>query len=112
MYTIAVSSHGVLSCPLSGSGLVLWLVGLVDLSDLWHEGIVWVWVGQKRADGQEHLGDGEGWRPLLFQDIETDGAVRVDVWMIDPGREVDLGWLEWVVRREMDVQEEHTSSVR
>jgi len=55
------SSHGVFSRPLSGSGLILWLVGLVDLGDLWNERVIWVGVGQQGADGQEHLGDGECW---------------------------------------------------
>jgi len=98
-----VCSHGVLSRPLSGGGLVLWLVSLVDLGDLWHQRIIWVGIGQQGADREEHLGDGEGWGPLLLEDIQTDGPVRVDVWMIDPGCEVDLGWLEWVVSWEMNV---------
>ena len=31
--------------------------------------------------------------------------------MIDSGSESALGWLEWVVSGEMDVEEEHTTSV-
>ena len=31
--------------------------------------------------------------------------------MVDPRGEVDLGWLEWVISREMDVQEEDTAGV-
>ena len=54
-------SHGVLSGPLSGSGLVLGLVRLVDVGDLWHQRIIWVGVGQQGTDGQEHLGDCQGW---------------------------------------------------
>ena len=32
--------------------------------------------------------------------------------MVDTGGEVDLGWLEWVVSWEMDVQEINTTGVR
>jgi len=104
-------SHGILSSPLSGSSLVFWLVSLVDLSDLWHQRIIWVWIGQQRTDGQEDLWDGQGWGPLFLEDIQADRTIGVDVWMIDPGCEVDLRWLERVVSWEMDVQEEHTTSV-
>lgn len=31
--------------------------------------------------------------------------------MVDSGGEVDLGWLEWVVGREVDGEEEDTSRV-
>ena len=31
--------------------------------------------------------------------------------MVDPRGEVDLWWLEWVIRWEMDVQEEDTASI-
>ena len=67
-----VCSHGILSRPLSGSGLVLWLVGLVDLGDLWHERIIWVWVREQGTNGKEYLGDGQCWRPLLLQDVEAN----------------------------------------
>jgi len=105
-------SHGILSSPFSGSSLVFRLVSLVDLSDLWHQRIIWVGVSQQGADGEENLGDGKGWGPLLLEDIEADRSVGVDVGVIDSCGEVDLWWLEWVVSWEMDVQEENTSGVR
>ena len=48
---------------------------------------------------------------MFLQDIKADGSVGVDVRMIDPGGEVDLGWLEWVVGWEVDVQEVDSSSI-
>ncbi len=56
-----VGSHGVLSAPFSGGGLVLWSVGLVDVGDLWDKWIIWVGITQQGADGEEDLGDGECW---------------------------------------------------
>jgi len=44
---------------------------------------------------------------LRPQDIQTNRAVRVYIWMIDFGGEGDLGRLERVVCRELDVQEEN-----
>ena len=48
---------------------------------------------------------------MVLQDIQADGTVRVDVWVVDSCGEVDLCWLEWVVRWEMDVQEIDSSGV-
>ena len=63
------SSHGILAGPFSGSGLVLGSVSLVNVSDLGNQRVVRVRVSQQRADREEHLGDGEGWGPLILQDI-------------------------------------------
>ena len=104
-------SHGVLPSPLLGGRVVLGSVSLEDLSNLRHERIIRVGVRQQGADGEENLGDSEGWRPLLLENIKADGAVRVDVRVVDSRGEVDLRRLEGVIRREMDVQEEDTTSV-
>jgi hypothetical protein len=34
--------------------------------------------------------DSEGGRPLVTKDVETDTAVGVDIWVIDPRCEVNL----------------------
>jgi len=49
--------------------------------------------------------------PLVSEDVETDTAIAVDVWVIDASGEVDLWWLEWVVCREMDGEEEDSARV-
>lgn len=49
--------------------------------------------------------------PLVSQDVKTDTAIRVDVGVVDTSGEVDLGWLEWVIGREVDCQEEDASRV-
>ena len=109
---LARCSHSVLSSPLLGGRLVLNSVSLEDLSDLRHERIIGVGVREQGADGEENLGDRESGRPLFLEDIEADGAVRVDVGVVDSRGEVDLGRLERVIRGEMDVQEEDTTGVR
>jgi len=82
------------------------------VGNLRHKGIIRVGVVEQGAQGDEDLGDGEGRRPLILEDVEADGAIGVDVGVVDPGGEVELGGLEGVIGGEMDVQEEHSSSVR
>ena len=80
--------------------------------DLRDQRVERVGVRQEGADGEEHLGNGEGGRPLVFQDVEADLSIAVDVHVVNFGRECDLRGLEGVVGRELDVQEEYALVVR
>ena len=84
-------------------------VVLVEVRDLRHERIIRVGIGQERADREQHLGDGEGGRPLVLEDVEADGAIRVDVSMVNFRCKGDLRGLEWIIRREDDVQKEYST---
>lgn len=53
-------------------------------------GLTWVTVCEQGADGQQHLGDGEGGAPVVLQDVQTDHALTVDVAVIDPRTKCDL----------------------
>jgi hypothetical protein len=46
--------------------------------------LTWVTVCEQRADGQQHLGDGEGGAPVVLQDVQTDHPLTVDVTVVDP----------------------------
>ena len=81
------------------------------MCDLGHQRVVGVGVGEHAADAEQHFGDGQGGRPLVTQDVEADGAVGVDVWVVDTGGEVDFGRLERVVSGEVDGQEEDAGRV-
>ena len=111
-FSFGSCSHSVLSSPFSGSGLVFYLVGLVDVGNLWNQRIIWVGIAQQGTDGEENLRDSECWRPLFLQDIKANGSIGVDIWVVDSCGEVDLGWFEWVVSWEVDVQEVNTSGIR
>lgn len=104
-------SDGKLLCPLLGGCFVLGTVCLVNVCYFRHERVVWVCVGQKRADGKEDLGDGQSRGPLFLQYVETDVTVGVDVWVVDFGFKLDLRRLERVVCWEVDGEEEHASGV-
>lgn len=42
-----------------------------------------VWVCEQRAHRQQHLADSQGGAPLVFQDIQADLAIAVDVAVVD-----------------------------
>ena len=105
-------SHGILSRPLPGSRLVLSLVILVNLGDLWNQRVIRIRVIEQRAEREQDLRNGESRRPLLLQNIETNGPIRIDVGVVDSGGEVNLWRLEGIVRWEMNVQKEDSTRIR
>ena len=88
------------------------LVRLENSGDFWDQRIVWVWITEERADRQQDLADGESWGPLGPQDVQADGAVGVNVGVINSSSEGHFGRLERVVRWEVDGQEKHSSLIR
>ena len=90
---------------------MLFNVRFQKIGDLGHQWIVGVRVTEKRADRQQHLGDGECGRPLVLEDVEADGTVAVDVAVVNFSRKRDLGGLEGVLGREMNVEEEDAADV-
>ena len=57
------------------------------------------------------LRDGERRAPLVPQNVQADGAVAVNVGVVDAGGEVDLRRLGGVVCGEVDCEEEDTAGV-
>ena len=99
------------------------------MGDVRNKRIVRVGVGEHRADGQQHYSvfshimiasrgrlrtfrDGKRWRPLVPQNVQADRPVRIDIRVVDLGREADLGRLEGVVGREGNGKEEDAAGVR
>lgn len=71
--SIVVSRSRGISCrPVARRVVVAIAVSLVEGGDLGHERIIRVRVSQQRADRQKDLGDGQGGRPLIFQDVKAD----------------------------------------
>ena len=67
--------------------------------------------GNQRYRGA-YFGDCESRRPLGAKDVEADGAVAVDIGMVDPGREGEFGRLKGIVCREVNVEEKDSSFER
>ena len=86
---------------------------VVDIlrGDAADQGVTGVTVRQQRTNGEQDLGDGQGRAPLVLQDVQADHALAVHIAMVDPCPELDLGWLEGVICREVDVEEEHAALV-
>lgn len=101
-------SAGPFSCLL----IVRLLLVEILLRDTSNKRVVRVWIGEERAYGQQHFGHRQRRAPLLFQDIQTYLSVRVNIAMVDTRPKLNLGWLEWIVGREVNVQEKDTSSIR
>ena len=55
----------------------------VLLRDAADQRIARIAVGQQRADRQKDLGDGQRRRPVVLEDVEADGALAVDVAVVD-----------------------------
>ena len=120
--------HGVFLGPLLGQLVVLvpadgkhvrnktlasrhLLVRLENSGDLWDQRIVRVWITEQRADREKDLADGESGGPLGPQDVQADGAVGVNVGVINSSSEGHFGRLEGVVGWEVNGQEEYPALV-
>ena len=108
---MGTSSHSVLAGPFTGGGLVLALISLILVSNVGDKRIIWVGVAEEGADGQQNFRNGESRTPLVLQDVQADATVRVDIGVVNTGREVTLWGLERVVGGEVDVQEVDSARV-
>jgi hypothetical protein len=106
-----LESLGIFLGPFLGSGIEFGSVALEKLGDLGDKGVVRVCVSKEGRDRQQDLRDCEGGRPLILEDVETNGAVGVDVGVVDLGDEVAFGRPEGVVGGEVDIEEENASRV-
>ena len=104
-------SHSVLTSPFASVRIVLFLVGLVEMSNLGYKWIVWICIRHHWADGKENLWDSQSRWPLIFQNVKTDTSIRVDIAVINSCRKCHFRWLEWIVSWEANVEEKDSSCV-
>jgi len=103
--------HCVFGSPFPCSTVVSSPVRLQELGNVWNQWIIWVGVSEKGTDWQEDFANGQSRTPLILQDIQADTSIRVNVAVINTSGEVNLGWLEGIIGGEVNIQEEHTSSI-
>ena len=84
---------------------------LIEMGDLRNEWVIWVGIGQEGTKWEENLRNCESRWPLILENIQTDTSIRIDVAVIDPGRECALGRLEGIVGWETNIDEEYSSCV-
>lgn len=90
----------VLLHPFLGSLDKLGIVGVELFRNRCPQRVVRVRVFQETGEGREYFGDfGGGFPDVGFQEVHADGAVVVDVAVVDFGREFDLDSLEMWVRK-------------
>jgi len=104
-YSLHVS---ILQGPLARCLFITWLIGFIDISDVRNQGIIWVWVCQQGADRQQNFADRQSRAPLLFENIQADTSVTIDV-----SASVSHLWgFEWIVRWKVDNDHKDSTSVR
>ena len=86
-------------------------ISFIKVSNLRHEGIIWVGVGQQRTEREQNFRDRKSRRPLVLEDVKANATVRINVAVVDSGRKCTLGWLKWVVSWEANVDKEDTACV-
>ena len=91
---------------------IYWPVMQILLSNIRHERIVWVGVCEQRADREQYFWDCESRTPIIFQNIQADGACTANIAVINFRPKCYLGWFERVVLWKVNIQEENTASVR
>ena len=72
-----------------------------------YQRVIRIGVAEQATDGEEDFGHREGRGPLRAQDVQADCAVAVDVGVVYASGECKFRGFEWVVRGEVDVEEEH-----
>lgn len=91
--------QGVLGSPFSGRAIVAGLVGLEQLGNVRHQGIVGVGIGEEGTNREQDFGNGQRGAPLIFQNVEANAPVRVNVAVINAGGEMHFRGLSWNLKR-------------
>lgn len=86
-------------------------VRLEQLRNIGHQRIIGVGVSQEGTDTEQDLANGQCWTPLVLENVQTDTSVRVDVAMVNACGKVNLGRLERIVGRKVNVQKEDTARI-
>jgi len=102
---------GVALGPEAGHPIVLLVVLQVLSGDAAHQRVARIAIGEQRADGEQYFGDGESRGPVVFEDVEADHALAVDVAVVNSCAEQHLRGFEGVLRGEVYVEEEDTTLV-
>lgn len=103
--------RGVSLGPQLGYSVVFLPVGGVLRGDAPDEGIGRVAIRQEAADRQQHLRDGQSRAPIVFQNVQTNDALTVDVAVVNARAEGHLGRFKRILGRKVNVQEENAAFV-
>lgn len=82
------------------------------LSDRAHQWIMRIGICEKGRDGKEELRNGQGWTPVILEQVQADLPLAIYVTVVDACPENHLWGLERIVWSETDIQEEYPAGVR
>jgi len=101
----------ILPCPFPCGLIMLLSIIQILLRNTMYQWILRVCIGEHGADGQEHLRCRQGRTPIILQYIQADRSGTIDITMVDTSTKCHAGWLEWIILREADVEEEDTTGI-
>ena len=75
--------HSVLLGPKPGDSVVLFSVREVLKGDGTVQSVIWIAIRHEGADRQQQCGNGQDGRPFVFQNIQADLTITVNVTVIN-----------------------------
>ena len=74
--------------------------------------VVGVWLVEKRRNTEKQFRSRKCRTPVVFENVETYTAVAVDIRVKNGRNELDMRGLEWIVDREVNIEEEYATGIR
>ena len=81
------------------------------MRDFRHQRIIWVWIRQQRADGQQHFRDCQRRAPLFLENIKTDTSLTVNIWVVHLCLKLHFWRFKGIIRGKVNRHKEHASTV-
>lgn len=81
------------------------------LCNVWHQRVIGIGIRQEGADREQDLADRQSRAPLILENIKTDASVGIDVAVVDPGGKVNLGRLEGVIGRKVNIEKKDAARI-
>ena len=96
--------HRKTLCKLPCSPESFWLILLPNFSNLIVQGIIRIRGRKQGLNRKKHSPNLQRWRPLVFEDIQTNSSQLVDIRVINLGQESNFWWSHGIVSREKEFQ--------
>lgn len=97
--------------PLSGYPVVFCSVGQILSGYASNQRVRRVAICQKGTNREQNLWNSQSGTPVVFQNIQADDSLTVDVAVVDSGAEGNLWWLKWIIWRKCDIQKKNTTFI-
>jgi len=95
--------RGITFRPQSSYSVVFFAILSVLRCDAANQRIRWIAIGQKGTNWEENLRDRQCWTPVVFEDVQADDSLTVDVAVVDACAKCHFRWLEWVLRGKVNI---------